>query len=228
MSTNRIKAVGLELEGGWSPAALGAHSVKHDGSVRGLSDKFCIGEVCSPPITDEDAEFPKAEAWLREHYPQTVNDSCGLHVHVSLPNLHYSRLMNEDFNNCFLNAMEDLWSRFRSEPAFDLFRSRLDGQNQYCQKIFRPEDQLWRREAYGDRGSLPRYSQLNYCYGRHGTMECRLFPCFPKVEHAVAAMKAFTGCINNFLATCGPEKPIHATVEIETKSNHPRALAAVA
>lgn len=228
MSTNRIKAIGLELEGGWASGSPAANKVKHDGSVRNVPDKFLIGEVCSPPLDS----MEDAAKWLSANYPQHVNESCGLHVHVSLANIHYSRLMNEDFNNCFLNAMEDFWSRFRSEKGFDQFRDRLDGQNHYCQKVFRPEDQLWRKEQYGDRtgnNAHPRYSQLNYCFGRHGTMECRLFPCFPSVIHSIEAAKVFVTCINDFLATCAPEKDLKVTVDIEPQpTNGPSALAAAA
>lgn len=227
MSTNRIKAIGLELEGGWSPTSPAARRVKHDGSVRGIDGNYQVGEVCSVPLED----FSAAEKWLKENYPQHVNESCGLHVHVSLPPLHYMRLMDPGFERVFLEAMEDFWSKYRSEPAFDQFRSRLDGQNQYCQKAFRPEEQIFRREMYGDRTGAhahPRYSQLNYCWGRHGTMECRLFPCFPQVNHAVEAVRSFTDAINNFLATCQPEKPIVISVEAESQSTGPRSLAAAA
>jgi hypothetical protein len=227
MSANRIDAIGLELEGGWAETSRARRLVKHDGSVRGIDGNHVAGEVNSPPLSD----FAACEAWLRENYPQQVNESCGFHVHVSLKPLHYSRIMNPGYEPVFLEAMEDLYTRFRGEPAFAQFRERLDGQNQYCQKIFRPEDQLWRREPYGDRvgaHALPRYSQLNYCWGRHGTMECRLFPCFPQVQHAIEACKSFIDSINNFLATCPPEKPITVTVEAETQTNGPRSLAAAA
>lgn len=220
MPVNRIKGIGLELEGGWVPRA-NLPEIRHDGSVQGIpNDRYNVGEISSAPLSTIEA----AEAWLRENYPQTVHPSCGFHVHVSLPPLHYSRLMNESFNGCFLNAMEDFWTRFRSEPGFDLFRSRLDGQNQYCQKNFRPEHQLWRMEHYGDHRTLPRYSQLNFCYGRHGTMECRMFPCFPQVGHAVEATKTFINCINSYLATCPPEKPIVVKVEAEDAEHAARPV----
>lgn len=229
MAPNRISAIGLELEGGWSSGTPGFELVKRDGSVTGISgDKYRVGEVCSKPIK----EWEDAEKWLRSNYPNSVNETCGFHVHVSLPPLHYSRLMNPGFEGCFLNAMEDFWSRFRAEPGFNLFRSRLDGQNQYCQKVFRPEDQIWRKEHYGERtglSALPRYSQLNFCYGRHGTMECRLFPCFPQINHSVEAAKVFTECINSYLSTCPAETATKITVEVDMpEPRGPVALATAA
>lgn len=213
MASNKIKAIGVELEGAWSPdaQAILKRMLVHDGSVRGFGGEVQSGEVKSQPLSTIEA----AESFVRTHYPNEVNESCGFHVHVSMAPLHYSRLMNEDFNNCFLNAMEDFWSRFRSEPGFNLFRHRLDGQNRYCQKVFRPEEQIFRTEAYGPHDTHPRYSQLNYCWGRHGTMECRLFPCFPRYEHSVEGMKAFINCINSFLATCQSEKPIEVTIAVD-------------
>lgn len=197
---NRITSIGLELEGGWLANPPG---LKHDGSVQGLESPY-RGEVCSTPFTT----LEEADAWLRLLYPQETNNTCGFHVHVGLPALHYSRLMDENFNNLFLQAMEDFWSKYRGQAGFDLFRSRLDGQNIYCQKVFRPEQQLWRVEAYGARDSLPRYSQLNFCFGRHGTLECRLFPCFANVEHSIEGMHLFIDSINNFLASCKPSKAL--------------------
>lgn len=211
-------AVGLELEGAWNRAP---GNLKHDGSVVGDFGELAKGEVCSEPL----ATIESAEAWLRNNYPDRVNETCGFHVHVSLPPLYYSRLMVEDFNKKFLSQMEDFWNCYRGQPGFDQFRSRLDGQNQYCQKRFVPEAQLFRTEAYGDRAALPRYSQLNYCFGRHGTLECRLFPCFPSVDHCIAGMKVFTSCINNFLATTKPEKPIIVSIKVnESEVNHPVRL----
>lgn len=212
---NRITAIGLELEGGWTAVppgpvfqdprepSSGREIIKRDGSVRLDSRDLLVGEVVSAPLPDTEA----AIAWLRANYPQAGNNTCGFHIHISLPSLHYSRLMNEEFNNKFLASMEAFWDERRGNPGFDLFRSRLDGQNRYCQKIFRPEEQLWRTEHYGDHAVVPRYSQLNYCWGRHGTMECRLFPYFPKVADAIATVETFTGCVNSFLATVRPEAP---------------------
>lgn len=207
---NRIGSIGLELEGGWQFAPTG---LKRDGSVVGLSSDY-QGEIASVPLKSRD----EAVKWLRANYPQEVNNTCGFHVHVGIAALHYSRLMCEEFNSKFLAAMEDFWNCHRGATGFDLFRSRLDGQNAYCQKIFRPEQQLWRNEAYGDRHSVPRYSQLNFCYGRHGTLECRLFPCFASVNHSIAGMEAFLDCINEFLSTCQPSRPIHISIPFETPS----------
>lgn len=203
---NRISSIGLELEGGWDGANV---HLKRDGSVVFSSPMpTYVGEVASPPI----ATSTEATSWLRNNYPQHVNNTCGFHVHVCLPPLHYSRLMDENFNNKFLGDMELFWSKYRGQPGFELFRYRLEGQNRYCQKVFRPEQQLWQTAAYGDLGSTPRYSQLNYCFGRHGTLECRLFPCFPSVEHSIEGMLAFVGSINSFLSTCKADRPIQFSV----------------
>lgn len=219
---NRVLSIGLEVEGGWANQPQG---FKHDGSVQGLQQQF-RGEVSSEPLKDLTA----GEAWLRAHYPQEVNNTCGFHVHICLPALHYSRIMDTSFNEKFLSAMEEFWSRYRGQSGFDLFRTRLDGQNQYCQKIFRPEHQLWRQEAYGNRESHPRYSQLNYCFGRHGTMECRLFPCFEDVNHSIEGMKSFVNSVNEYLATCKPAKPVQVAItadEIEASIiNRPTRVSA--
>jgi hypothetical protein len=210
---DRIKTWGLELEGGWLSQSLGKHNtaLHQDGSVRGLSsDCSHVGEIASPVISSMTA----ARQWLIRHYPDSVNDSCGFHVHIGVSLLNYSRLMDEDFHRFWLKEMNEFYEENKTERGFELFKSRLDGKNIYCQRKFRPEEQLNRTEAYGPRRTHPRYSQLNFCWARHGTMECRVFPCFPKAESAVKALEAFTNCVNTFLARAEPEEPLRTVVHV--------------
>lgn len=174
----------------------------HDGSVRGLSAGLAVGEVASPPLNT----MQEVRQFIREYYPDEVNSSCGFHVHMSFSRLNYSRLTHCDFWNLFQTRMDKFANEIREHPGRDLLVSRLAGHNEYCQKNFRPEEQFWRTEQYGDRDRHPRYSQLNYCYDRHGTMECRVFPCFPRSETSILAFDALTGCVNAFLSRCRPER----------------------
>lgn len=211
---SRIKTWGLELEGGWLEDSLRKHTahLHADGSVRNLLPECAhVGEIASPVIHSADA----ARKWIIRHYPDSVNDSCGFHIHIGVNLLNYCRLMDEDFHKFYLREMTAFWEANRAERGFDLFKHRLDGKNIYCQKKFRPEEQLHRTEAYGNRRTHPRYSQLNFCWTRHGTMECRVFPCFPKAVSAVAAFDAFTDCVNTFLARSEPEEPIRTVVRIK-------------
>src|SRR5690348_9266825 len=89
---NRINLVGIELEGGWNrcPDKKLGH-FDHDGSVRFEPfDKdgdrmpmpqYYTGEYVSYPMPVD-----QIASWLRTTYPEHVNDTCGLHVHMSFHN----------------------------------------------------------------------------------------------------------------------------------------------
>lgn len=204
----RIKAVGVELEGGWDrrpPAEM-----HRDGSV--TVDAPIVGEISSPPIPD----FSTAEEWMRANYPHRVNSSCGLHVHVSTNELNYGRLMEPEFAQFFECRMAEFLSQGLADnrPGFDLLRQRFQGLNRYCQKKFIPEQQLFMTDRYGDVNTHPRYAQLNFCYIRHGTLECRLFPCFPNVDDGVAAVKAFYDTVFDYLGQFKSTKDEPSTLVI--------------
>ena len=204
----RIKAVGVELEGGWD--RLPPAEMHRDGSV--TVDALIVGEISSPPIPD----FSAVEEWVRANYPHRVNSSCGLHVHVSTNELNYGRLMEPEFAQFFEGRMAEFLSQGLADnrPGFDLLRQRFQGLNRYCQKKFIPEQQLFMTDRYGDVNTHPRYAQLNFCYIRHGTLECRLFPCFPNVDDGVAAVKAFYDTVFDYLGQFKSTKDEPSTLVI--------------
>lgn len=204
----RIKALGVELEGGWdSPPP---NEIHRDGSV--TVNANYVGEVSSAPLPS----LEEAEAWVRANYPPRVNNSCGLHVHLSTNELNYSRLMEPEFNQFFEGRMAEFLSQglASGNPGYDLLRQRFQGLNQFCQKKFIPEHQLFLKDRYGDTSTHPRYAQLNFCYGRHGTLECRMFPCFPNVDDGVAAVKSFYTTVFDYLGQFKTTKDDSSTVVI--------------
>ena len=120
MKYKHIAYVGVELEGIWPRDFISTPSLmlreKHhpwrvrfhgDGSVR-------LGSRNNPGGWEEDAgrvslvniegvsdplrphEVP---AWVKWNYPRHVNNSCGMHVHVSFKRtLDYARLMERSFH----------------------------------------------------------------------------------------------------------------------------------
>lgn len=204
----RIKAIGVELEGGWTtPPPTEMH---RDGSV--TVDARYVGEVSSEPIGDLDS----AIAWVQANYPSNVNNTCGLHVHVSTNELNYSRLMEPEFASFFEGRMAEFLSQGLADghPGYDLLRQRFQGLNRYCQKKFIPEQQLFMKDRYGDPATHPRYAQLNFCYGRHGTLECRMFPCFPRVEDGVASVRTFYNTVFDYLGRFKSTKDEPSTLVI--------------
>lgn len=208
IARRRIKAIGVELEGGWdSPPPNELH---RDGSV--TVNANYVGEVSSSPLHD----LAAMETWVRANYPTRVNNSCGLHVHLSTNELNYSRLMEPEFNQFFEGRMAEFLSigLASGRPGYDLLRQRFQGLNQYCQKKFIPAQQLFLKDRYGDTATHPRYAQLNFCYGRHGTLECRMFPCFPSVDDGVAAVKSFYSTVFDYLGQFKSTKDESSTIVI--------------
>jgi hypothetical protein len=175
-----------------------------------------VGEASSDPL----ATIEEAEAWMRTNYPHHVDSSCGLHVHLSVNELNYSRLMEPAVEQAFTAAMTEFTEAglARRAAGFDRLRDRLEGKNLYCQKKFIPTEQVHRTERYGDVLVHPRYAQLNFCYARHGTVECRLFPCFPDVNDGVAAVRKFHDTVFNYLGQFRTqrEQPISAVFTVPT------------
>src|ERR1700687_3272177 len=95
-----INKIGIELEGRWHKAPRGA---KGDPSVKVRCEPSCnengrydgyTGEVVSEPIT-----LATMPAWIRKNWPDHVNFTCGLHVHMSFTNNNFiiSRLGDRRF-----------------------------------------------------------------------------------------------------------------------------------
>jgi hypothetical protein len=196
MQFDRIARVGLEVEGAWAHAPAGA-SFHYDGSVSGIAPaedgrpyRF-VGEFVSPPM----GTWADVESWLRGAYPDGFNASCGLHVHTSFKSKRdYARLMDAKFWPVFTARME-AWGRFAGLGANHRYWARLSGANGFCRKLHTPEIQV--RQA---RKTGARYTQLNYCFALHKTIECRLFPVFRKPGVSVSAVRELLTTYETFLA----------------------------
>jgi hypothetical protein len=181
-----IHRIGIELEGGWNKLMPDV-CIGRDGSVS--TNATHSGELPSPPL------YPfRFEAWLRNHHPHVTNNSCGMHVHLSVRSPRdYSRLMKRQFFNLFIKEAE-VFGKSLNLPLNHEYWARLSGHNSYCLKVFRPMAQFRQTGKGGDR-----YTQLNFCWNLHGTMECRLFPAFEKPDHSVAAVKWLLNLTETYL-----------------------------
>lgn len=187
MKYSFINKVGLELEGGWTDIR-GFHLV-HDGSVN--IDAPFVGEVVSKPL-----EPSGIETWLFNAYPDVLNETCGLHVHVSVKNpLYYAHLMELEFQEYLIKALIT-WGNKIKIRADHPFWSRVRGENTYASFNFWPERQWDRKEHHGER-----YTALNYTWARFQTVECRVLPGFKQKECALGAIFAVIDAFETFLET---------------------------
>lgn len=191
--------LGIELEGGWncSRDSLTRKSNRFGADAHGDGSVHVPG--CS--LNYEIATKPyKSLRWalrcLDEMYPDGVNHSCGMHVHVSFPEHVYGKLMSEHFYFYFLLRWES-WGK-RLNIRNQEFWKRLRGENNYCKRGFRPYGQL------GVRGKgEERYYHLNYCYGHLKTIECRLLPMFREKDIAAKAVKELLAIYTDYIAEYG-------------------------
>ncbi len=199
-----IHKIGLELEGGWDKRR---DDLTEDGSVhkQDFSNSVCTGELVSKPFDslEECLEF------LKENWPSETTNRCGFHIHLSYHSINsYNQLMSNDFYAQFLKDMEK-WGK--NYPCTnEQFWDRLNNKNTFCKKQFIPEKQIVMKQK---KNSDPtRYTHLNFCYGIHKTLECRLFPTFISSKTACSALEAFVDCVENYLEAA---KPIQEIVEEE-------------
>jgi len=214
--------LGVELEGGWNGShdALTAKARRFgashtgDGSVRVPGCSF-NSEVATKPYKNLGSLLKCIDAL----YPDGVNQTCGMHVHVSFPEHVYSKLMSEHFYFYFLLRWE-AWGK-RLNIRNSNFWSRLRGENSYCARKFVPEKQVAAAGKSGDR-----YAHLNYCYSHLGTIECRLLPMFQEKGISAKAIRELISIYQDYIAEFGDgtEAPEAVIGSIDAPSLEPEEI----
>lgn len=162
--------------------------------------RLTIGELPSPILT-----LDKWEQWLTQFYPQRINHTCGMHVHIGFMkgptgHMRYQRLMVPEFPKTVVEEFIK-WASVNTEwmpPHF--LTDRLGGKSVYCQHTFVADGQVKKtRKDYEHHTPDNRYSVINYCWSRFQTVECRLLPMFETAEQAIRAIKHLLLITNAFL-----------------------------
>lgn len=228
---NRIANVGVELEGGWD-APVPGYQVVHDGSVkfRGTGEpqigvrtnpagqleqfiveapgrggdnkktivRYAVGEIVSPIL-----QISQLENFVTKCYPPHVNDTCGLHVHMSFTHrLNYSRLMDPAFTPHIIRAIL-LWGKTQEIPKDHIFWERVTNERHpHCAHLYLGDKQVLQRgKDYHSRGTdYSRYTAINYCDAQHQTIECRVLPMFDTSQQALSAIMCVLDATNLFLS----------------------------
>ncbi len=231
---NFVYRVGVELEGGWTKLPDGV-DLHPDGSVSGIQltqaeqaanatatsisqqpFKLRLGELQSEPM-----EVRKVQAWMEQSYPSHVNESCGLHVHMSFKSaLHYMWLMAPEFQA----TMKEYVRRWAVDEGLNsshrLF-SRLKGSNTYCKDEFFADGQAARTKKSYDHNGPSRYTMINYPHGLHGTIEARLLPMFDTVDQSVKAVQRVLDVTNACIVKCAmKEERLDASAGITRAELH--------
>lgn len=232
---NRVHLVGVELEGGWRRRR---EDVIRDGSVHmdeppdeviraanaypqtarclKILEEYeknrprSIGELPSKPMTVKDMPL-----WVRENYPEFVNQTCGLHIHMSfrLP-YHYMLLMRGDFQDVVVDYVRRWAEKKDLEPTHPIW-PRLRGESTYCQLKYLGDAQAaLGRKHYERDAPVHRYTAINYSWGTHGTIECRLLPMFPSADLGIEALQEIIAITNAFLVSEARKEEMHEALII--------------
>jgi hypothetical protein len=187
-----IAKIGGELEGGWNKQRT---DLIPDGSVHAqdFSNSVVTGELLTPKPLDN---LEDCLTWLKDNYPTETTGRCGKHWHFSFNSINsYTQLMDMKFYDYFIDEMKKFGKLY--PITNEQFWNRLDNKNQFCKKLFIPEKQIKITKKVNSDPN--RYTHLNFAWGIHKTLECRLFPTFISYKTAQAALIALVDCIENYL-----------------------------
>ena len=217
---NRISKIGVELEGGWDkdPGIL----IAADGSVQfpsPISDDglpalgsygqkmaaLMVGEIRSNPM-----DLSEISAFILKVYPQLVNETCGLHVHMSLIRKYfYQRLMDPSYQDTVFETVS-AWAKEKKFSKSHPIWKRLSGSHTTCMRQFLADAQVRvAKKKYDHNVPYSRYTAINYPWLQHKTVECRLLPMFEDAPDAVEGVLLVVDTTNKFLAKQRDKEPKH-------------------
>ena len=170
----------------------------HDGSVNSRTNGYYGREYVSKPVNYkadwDNKDMSQLEAGLYQLYKTHgihVNDSMGLHVHVSFyDEFFYHALASEKFRDYFMDKVANS-ELFDKNPRL---RERFDGVN-YAEPVNSDDLQA---SLSGRAGGSRRYRHFIYRPGME-TIEFRLFPAFDSMNDVKQAIGIITEAVNGFL-----------------------------
>lgn len=216
-----------------------------DGSVDYFGDEVVSGEKVSPVFhLQYDPAFPfvlpsmqnwlcdspwrgsriSAHRWAMEHWPEYVNRSCGMHVHVSFEPEHvetvYQTVLQKEFVE-FICERSYAWLE-RRYPTAEAIRRRASREvHPYCNavgeytadllkykgRLFSPESQM----ETGDN----RYAPVNYPWGSHQTVELRFPGIFEDPSDGMQYIRKVVSLVNFWIGVHWADEWEHTAVEID-------------
>jgi hypothetical protein len=181
-----------------------------------IEQKYRAGQLQTGELPSEPMELEKLPIWLKKYYPQQVNATCGLHIHMSFKSaFHYQRLMIPQYP---LTIVEYLfrWAHKEELSQDHPIWPRLKGDSEFCQPVFDPDRQARRiKKEYNRHEPGNRYSMINFCFGTHGTLECRLLPMMDNADQGLRAVQTVIDVTNACLVDKRRETRLVSEVVID-------------
>lgn len=212
---NRIAYMGVELEGGWTKLPVGAR-LEHDGSVFRGQEKVAGRVDGELPIGRFlPMAMPKA---VTKYYPQVVDDTCGMHTHMSFQSLlHYHWLMTKAYPDTMIEYLKRWAKEEGFAPKHHIFE-RLAGKSLFCQDKYWPDEQIATKRKEHDQAKRGhRYTIVHYC-GRQRTIEIRVLPMMDTAGQAVRGLQRILDITNACLMVLGKkEDRVREKVELQVE-----------
>ena len=125
----------------------------------------------------------KFEKIVTENYPTKTNITCGGHFHLSVKHpFLWGIIANKELWISLKKALSKWGKKHLSDAGYKNLMARIKGERQYCVNAWYGEQQL-------SRENTDRYTHLNFCVDRHGTMEIRILPMFQYAKTYIKAVK---------------------------------------
>lgn len=195
--TEYIDKVGVEVECGTDGRPEIEHfSAETDGSVRSdATESEYVSEPFEYPENKDELENALQDVY---GYIVDINDSMGLHIHVSMDNDYwYYALSSLRFHDYFLNKVQE--SDLIEE--YPELRRRLNGDSdgaEFCQEI--PDaDNIDTMLQRSSDGRSQKYRAVSFQKGKFDTMEFRLFCAMDVHEDVMRAIELVADSINTYI-----------------------------
>ena len=218
---NRVARLGVELEGAWKTLPEGTH-LEPDGSVY----KDPVSGVKKAPVGHVTGELPigpiqpaALSKFMKKYYPQKVDKTCGMHVHMSFESVwHYALLMTPEYQDTIIEYL-GRWAKKEGFPETHHIFERLSGKSVFCQKKFWPDLQVqYTKKDHDQQRQGHRYTIIHYC-GRQMTVEVRVLPMMETVEQAIRAVRHVVDITNACLVVLGRKKEQQERMHLEIAQN---------
>jgi hypothetical protein len=148
------------------------------------------------------------------HYVKEINDSMGLHIHVSFKNKKYYQYL---FSFAFVKFFQKEYMRHFKKPV-----ERNRANNEYCE--FYDDGDIYefkdiKDEALGSHDKCDaRNHSVNFnSYPVHKTIEFRIFPATKRSKDFKRYVNFVTGCVTSFISEVEKEKVFEQLMERKMK-----------
>lgn len=194
---NRIDRMGVELEGGWKALPDGIPPTRDTSVFKDQGNKmpgYHVGEIPIGPM------LPAAlSARMKKFYPDFVDHSCGMHVHMSFETLlFYQTLMSPEYQETVCEYLLR-WAKKEEFPIDHCIWPRLRGESLYCQKKFWPDAQVnFKSKDHDQKRHGHRYTVVNFVNRppQTPTVEIRVLPMMKTVEQGIRGVEMILDITN--------------------------------